>query len=205
MSEKIIGQKFDIWTKNLKPEDARIAIFEHIRDIPYYLVPQIENPYEWAVSVLEADKASCTPKHYLLAILFRRLGIHVKYATYPFKWEAQPIKYPADLKELSIGLPAVYHLACKAYISGKWILVDATWDSALKGRGFPVNEKWDGKSDTLNAALPSEEVLHEQVEDRIKYVAQKKSSWTEEEKTRYALFTKRFNQWLEDLRKTSLL
>jgi len=97
-------------------------------------------------------------------------------------------------------LPAVYHLACKAYISGRWVLVDATWDSGLKGRGFPVNEKWDGKSDTLNAARPTEEILHEKVEYRISYVADKKSSWTEEEKSRYALFTKKFNQWLEGLR-----
>lgn len=200
MSEKIIGQKFDAWTRGLNPEDARIAIFEHIRDIPYYLVPQIENPYEWAASILEASQGSCTPKHYLLAILFRRLGIHIKYATYPFKWEEQPINYPPDLKELAIGLPAVYHLACKAYISGRWVLVDATWDSALKGRGFPVNEVWDGKSDTLNAACPIEEILHERVEDRIKYAADKRNTWAEEEKSRYSFFAKQFNRWLEGLR-----
>jgi hypothetical protein len=32
--------------------------------------------------------------------------------------------------------------------------VDATWDRPLKRAGFPVNEHWDGRSDTKCAVKP---------------------------------------------------
>ena len=89
MAQKIIWEKFRKWTRNCDPQKARIAVFEQIRDIPYYLVEQVEDPYEWAASILEKNQGSCAPKHYLLGLLFPMLGLQVKYATYHFSWDKQ--------------------------------------------------------------------------------------------------------------------
>lgn len=187
--------------KGQDPQAARIAVFNQIRDIPYYLVPQIADPYEWAQSVLKENKGSCSPKHYLLGLLFSKLGIPIKYATYPFQWDKQAIKYPPGIMDLARGSPVGYHGACKAYLNDKWVLVDATWDIGLKKSGFPVNDRWDGISQTLNAVTPIEEIVHDDLQDRLNYVAQKKKLWTPEQKSTYAEFIEKFNLWLEELRK----
>ncbi|MCU0651950.1 MAG: hypothetical protein MUC39_03305 [Candidatus Omnitrophica bacterium] len=201
MAVEIILKNFDHWIKGLGPLGARKAVFNHIRDIPYYLVPQIEDPLVWAESILRTSKASCTPKHYLLGFLFTKLGIPIDYVTYPFKWSEQPINYPAKIKELAQGSPTGYHLSCKAQIKGRWVLVDATWDSGLKKSGFPVNDNWDGLSNTLNAVVPIEEVIHSTLEDRLSYVREKKKLIPEEQKAIYAEFITQFNLWLESLRR----
>lgn len=199
--ETNITEKFALWVKGLSAKEARISVFNHIRDIPYYLVPQIADPCAWAESILKLNKGSCSPKHYLLGIFFTRLGIPVKYVTYPFKWGKQPIQYPPELMELARGSPIGYHVACKARLNDKWVLVDATWDRALKKAGFSVNDPWDGLSDTLNAVVPFEEVIHESLEARLEFVTEKRLLYTEEEKLTYARFIEKFNLWLESVRK----
>jgi len=200
MDEPTIIERFEAWTKGLNPREARISIFTHIRDIPYYLVPQIDDPRRWAGSILKNNKGSCSPKHYLLGLLFEKLGIKISYVTYPFRWSGQGIKYPPELKKLAAGSPIGYHVACKAYLKNRWVLVDATWDTALKKRGFPINDGWDGVSDTLNAVIPLEELVHKTLDERLTYVAGKKALWTPEERASYAKFIEEFNRWAETLR-----
>lgn len=199
--KEIIERKFSEWKGTFGPKEARISVFTHIRDIPYYLVPQVADPFEWAASVLETGMASCSPKHYLLGTLFVRLGVQAKYVTYAFKWDKQALRYPPDLEKLAQGVPSGYHVACKAYIENKWVLVDATWDSALSGRqDFPVNTDWDGISDTRNAVIPFDAVVHDTLEQRLNFVKEKRGLYSEEEKRAYAQFIERFNLWLDDIR-----
>ncbi|MCK9604095.1 MAG: hypothetical protein M0R66_07045 [Candidatus Omnitrophica bacterium] len=202
MEEKIILEKFKQWAGNLSPEEARIAVFEHVRDIPYAIIPELRDPHRGPAGILEYNKGSCQPKHYLMGLLFTKLAIPIKYVTYPFKWgsEGRPVKYPDDLRSMFKGLPAAYHLALKAYIDGRWVLVDATYDPALKKADFPVNEKWDGKSDTLNAVTPQEEIIHNSVEERVSLETQRKSLQSDKEKAAYAEFVDRLNKWLVELR-----
>jgi len=201
MPEENILKAFNSWVDGLSPEKARISVFNHVRDIPYYLVPQIEDPLAWAESILHTSKASCSPKHYLLGFLFSRMGIPLDYATYPFKWGEQLIKYPEKIRKLAEASPIGYHVACKAKIEEKWVLIDATWDSALKKSGFPVNDNWDGISNTMNSVVPIEEVIHSSLQHRLDYVKEKKKLFSEEERATYAEFIKEFNLWLESLRR----
>jgi len=201
MSREIILDKFEEWSRAKGSKEARMEIFQQIRDIPYYLVPQIDDPYDWAASVLSNNRGSCSPKHYLLGLLFSRMGIAVKYVTYPFKWGAQPIKYPADLKELASASPIAYHVACKAYINDKWVLVDATYDLPLREAGFPVTSYWNGDNDTICAVLPLDEIIHDTLEARLDFVKSKKSLYSEQDKAVYAQFIEKFNVWLSSLRR----
>ena len=86
--------------------------------------------------------------------MYRRLGVDVVFATFPFLWNDPDVRYPPHLRTLATGLPVAYHLACRVRINNRWVLVDATWDRPLKRAGFPVNEHWDGRADTLCAVKP---------------------------------------------------
>lgn len=146
--DAIIDSQFTEWTKDKSPQEARIAIFEGIRDIPYAVVSELVHPVRYS-NILRINKGSCTPKHLLMCEMYRRLGLHVLYDVYPFKWDELEIDYPPWLSKLAKSVPATHHLACKVEIEGNLVLVDATVDPGLEKLGIPVNRKWDGRSDTL--------------------------------------------------------
>ncbi len=196
MAIDTISEKFNLWTKGLGELESRIAVFNHIRDIPYALVPEIPDLKEWACSILDNDKGSCSPKHILLGLMFEKLGIKVKYGVYPFSWDDPGVKYPQELRKLSKIIPQGYHCAVKALIDGRWVLVDATWDLFVGKLGFPVNLDWDGLSGTLNAVNALDEILFDTAFERMEYVRQKKSAFSEKQKADYAEFIGKFNAWL---------
>lgn len=198
--EAIITKKFDEWTADKDPRTARISVFEHIRDIPYAIIPELRDPVAGPPGMLKMNKGACGPKHYLLALMFGKLNIPVKYATYLFYWDDPSVKYPPDIRELARKMPLTGHLACKAFINGKWVLVDATWDKPVKAAGFPVNEVWDGVSGTRNAVTAIKETVHDSLDHRIKYDAGIRGAFTDEEKAVYAKFIEKLNPWLAKIR-----
>jgi hypothetical protein len=151
---RLVNRKFAEWTEGLSPRESMIAIFERVRDIPYALIPGLNDPGSGPEELLETGQGSCTPKHYLLTAMYRRLNLPVVFATFPFMWNDPDIQYPPELRELAKKLPVAYHLACRVQIGCRWVLVDATWDRPLKKAGFPVNEHWDGYSDMKCAVKP---------------------------------------------------
>jgi hypothetical protein len=150
----LVDEKFREWTSDRDRTDALIAVFEHVRDIPYSLSVPMTDPDTAPEQILLLGKGYCGPKHYCLAEMYRRLGYEVVYATFPFLWNDPDLLYPAELRELATGLPVAHHLACRVRIDNRWVLVDATWDQPLASGGFPVNEHWDGRADTACAVKP---------------------------------------------------
>lgn len=149
-----VDTAFQEWTAGLDPLKSRISIFEHIRNIPYALnVPPDPAP-TGPERLLAHGRGSCGPKHHLLAVLFGRLGLEVVFVTFPFLWNDPDLRYPPALRQLAAAVPVSRHLACRVLIDTRWVLVDATWDLPLKRAGFPVNEDWDGRSDTICAVKP---------------------------------------------------
>lgn len=157
----IVEEQFKQWVRGKSEVEARVTIFERIRDIPYAVIPEL-NDSERYPDILRVRKGSCLPKHLLLCNMYQRLGLTVLYAVYPFRWDELEIDYPPKLRRLAKAMPPSRHLACKVDIDGRLVLVDATLDPPLERLGLPVNKKWDGKSDTL---LPiksgdGEEIYH---------------------------------------------
>ena len=200
MKKDVISEKFDEWTENLGPKESRIEIFKRIRDIPFGLIPGLIDPEESPIGILTHNRGSCSPKHFLLGLMYQRLKIQIKYATYPFYWNDLNVEYPVMLKQLADEMPLEYHVACKAYINEKWILIDATWDQPLEKVGFPVNESWYGIGDTLNAVKPLDEIIHENVQDRIEYVRGETARHTDKENSLSNRFYGEFIKWLEEIR-----
>lgn len=157
----IVEEQFKQWVRGKSEVEARVTIFEKIRDIPYAVIPELNDTERYS-DILRVGKGSCMPKHLLLCNMYQRLGLTVLYAVYPFRWDELEIDYPPKLRRLAKAMPPGHHLACKVDIDGRLVLVDATLDPPLERLGLPVNKKWDGKSDTL---LPiksgdGEEIYH---------------------------------------------
>jgi len=201
LASDIVQRTFAEWTKGLSGRDARISIFNQIRDISYAVIPEINNPVDGPEGLLKRMKGSCSPKHFLLGRMFEMLRIPTQYVTYPFSWNVTSVAYPPELRKLAEDVPIGYHLACKARIENQWVVVDVTWDRPLARVGFPVNESWDGIGDTRLAVEPLDDLVHENAQERMRFVQARKSSWTTDDHARTDHFTSALNNWLEDVRR----
>lgn len=157
----IVEATFRKWTQGRSAREARIAVFNRIRDIPYAIIPELNDPGNYT-RILELNRGSCTPKHFLLCAMFQKLGLQILYVVYRYRWDEFEALYPPELQKLAREMPPGYHLACKVDIEGKLVLVDATLDPALAIVGLPVNKDWDGGSETLLPVNPlgEEELYH---------------------------------------------
>jgi len=191
-----VDEKFREWTQGKNAVQARVSIYQRIRDIPYAVIPEI-NDAERYVEILKLGKGSCTPKHFLLGNMFQRLGMLVLYVVYPYRWDDFGIYYPPPLRRLAEQLPTSYHLACKVDIDGELVLVDATLDSALMTQplerfGLPVSKEWDGVSNTLLPISPcGEEQLYHPSEAYLMQARYDEESLA---------FYRELNSWFEDIR-----
>ena len=189
---EIVEQRFREWTQGKNAAQAKISIYHKIRDIPYAIIPEL-NDAERYLEILKHGKGSCTPKHFLLCNMYQRLGMLVLYVVYPFRWDEAASDYPPRLRRLAEAMPTSYHLACRVDIGGKLVLVDATLDPALKSLGLPVNEEWDGVSDTLLPMNPcGEEQLYHPSEAYLMQARYDEKSLA---------FYNEFNRWLEEVRR----
>ncbi|MFH1382521.1 MAG: hypothetical protein ABIH70_06450 [Chloroflexota bacterium] len=180
--------KFKEWTEGKDPLQARISIYEHVRDIPYALVPELNDPEKY-VDILRVERGSCTPKHFLLGNMYLRLGLLVLYVVYPFRWSEFADNYPSRLRRLAEEAPPGHHLACKVEIEGRLVLVDATLDPVWARYGFLVNLEWDGYSNTvLPMELSGDEELYHPGEARLM-----KASYSE----KTLAFYRELNAWLD--------
>jgi hypothetical protein len=225
----LVQKKLQEWTCGLDPHESILAVFEHIRDIPYSLAVSMSDPKSAPEQILALGKGSCGPKHYLLAEMYQNLGFDVVFATFPFLWNDPNLRYPPELRMLATGMPVAHHLACRVRINDRWVLVDATWDRPLVQGGFPVNEHWDGYADTRCAVKPLRSAVrtafcrtatnepcrdsrekelksldgerdHGDVQDHAHYYREKTGMRTLEELRRIARFYPAFDAWLVNVR-----
>jgi hypothetical protein len=226
----IVNTTFAEWTDGLDTRESMISIFSHIRDIPYSLMAPGHDHITSAEQLLISGKGSCGPKHYLLAEMFRKLNLSIVFATIAFSWNDPDLHYPPRLREMAARLPIAHHLACRVQVGCRWILVDATWDCPLSKAGFPVNDHWDGYSETKCAVKPlnfplrgilytntpvepcrekdtavlshfDEEKVHWVAADREQYYREKVSVRTPEERNQIVKFYHDFDAWLVEVRK----
>ncbi len=192
MSE-ILDEKFAQWTEGKNTTQARLSIYEKVRDIPYAVVPEL-NDTERYVEILRYGKGSCMPKHLLLGHMYERLGLLIIYAVFPFRWDGAEIDYPPHIRRLAEELPLAYHLACRVDIGGELVLVDATVDSALERLGLPVNRTWDGVSNTLLPINPCGE-------EQLYHPSEAHFTQARDPDEKSMRFYNELNQWLEEVRR----
>lgn len=189
----LISQTFELWIGGKDPVEARISIFEGIRDIPYAVTLETQDPRRGPEEMLRLHGGSCQPKHYLLGEMFQRLGISIFYVVYRFRWDELEADYPPPLRELSRRMPISHHLACRARINDELVLVDATCDLPLERIGVPVNKHWDGFGNLFLPLHPldNEEIFH--ASERLPLAPPSFSDIETE-------FFMNLNEWLEEVR-----
>lgn len=177
------------WTWGLTPIEMRVSIFNHIRDIPYAIVPEWCSPdIDTVRMMITQNRGWCGPKHQLLLWMYQRLGLQIRLRSIPFRWQDQPVAYPDTIRRYVSYLPSSRHLCCEVFLAGTWRIVDATWDPPLKELGFPINDPWDGVAETTPAVI----AISKEMPSTVTVPAG--------QGYRYE-FISHFNQWLEEARR----
>ncbi len=206
MAGELTERCLEEWTDGLSTADAVLSVFSHVRDIPYTAIPGMSDPVAGPDLLLSIGRGSCTPKHTLLGQMLGMLGIPVRYASFRFCWHDAPIPFPIELRRQAGSLPIVYQMAIRAFLNGRWTLLDATWDSPLQEAGFPVNNRWDGISDCLLAIVPlvfedgSTEIIHDSMQERDMYYQVRATGYQVEEVVLLNLCYQDLNAWLDRIR-----
>ena len=125
----LVNSAFVAWTYGLDPLLARISIFEHIRDIPYSLAMPMTDPMTAPEQLLRTGRGYCGPKHFLLAEMYRNLGLDVRYVTVAFSWNDPDIHYPPGLGSWLPGSrqPITSPAASGSTIAGCWWMLRGTF------------------------------------------------------------------------------
>jgi hypothetical protein len=193
MENDIIRRAFEEWTRGCDPVRARIAVFEHVRDIPYSY-PASRDPAE----VLRTGRGTCSGKHYLLGEMFRQLGLSVRHMICTHRFNESPLVFPAPMQQVLQKNEIVdLHDYLEVQIDGDWVEVDATWECGLREFGFPVNEDWDGQQPMLLSVVPEEVSIAERDPERLK--EELLSKLTPRQRTLRKQFLEALSGWVQEL------
>lgn len=94
---------------------------------------------------LEQQKASCSSKHLILYNLISELGLPVR-----IHFGLVRLKNFVELYDIDILVDddcLDYHNFLSVYLSGRWVVIDATFGVHEAVYNLPNNLDWDGKSD----------------------------------------------------------
>ena len=188
---------FTEWTKGCDPVAARIALFEHVRDIPFRY-PSSRDP----VVVLKEGHGSALGKHHLLGELLRHLGLKVRHMLCTHRFNESPLPFPEEMQALLRKNEIVdVHDYLQICIDGDWIDIDATWPLRLRDFGLPATDEWDGKSPMVLSVVPDE---HEEIEgDPAKAKEERLSKLTPRQRMLRKQFLEALSQWVAELQAES--
>ncbi len=125
--------------------------FALVRDMPYRRASS-RRPE----AIVEEWQGTCSGKHYLLADIFREMGmdLRVMMATHRFTAEGTG-HFPAELRKL-VAEDAVPDVHTFLWVDTErgWTLVDATWPSSSGPLGMPVNQELKAGQNMVLACNP---------------------------------------------------
>lgn len=141
-----------------EPLTAAVA-YRLVRDMPY--VRASDSRPE---TVIREWRGTCSGKHYALKAVFEELGLPVSLmaVTHEFTPDNAPWLPPHLKTEVSYAPVPDVHNFLRVQVEppdGDWMTVDATWPSAARTLGLPVNIAFRPGQDQLIACEPIE-VFH---------------------------------------------
>jgi transglutaminase-like putative cysteine protease len=193
MTDDPIRAAYEEWTQGRDPVSARIALFEHVRDLPFrYPAPRDGR------EVLQQGAGSCSGKHNLLAALFRHAGLQVRHMLCTHRFNDSSMAFPEHMHgALQKNEILDVHDYLQVYVDGKWIDVDATWPLALRDFGVPATEDWDGKTSMVLSVVSDE---HEELDgDPAKAKEERLSKLTPRQRMLRKQFLETLSQWAGEL------
>ncbi len=137
--------------ESLTPE----LTFSLVRDLPYQRASSRKPE-----AVIQEWRGTCSGKHYLLADIFRELGLEsqVVMCTHYFTPDNTRL-FPQELRRLvTIDPVPDVHTYLRVNAGRGWTVVDATWPSKAEPLGMTVNHFFTPGSDMTLACEPIETV-----------------------------------------------
>ena len=127
--------------------------FALVRDMPYRRASSRKPE-----AIIEEWRGTCSGKHYLLADIFRELGLESQVIMCTHRFTAENTgHFPAELRELVAVSPVPdVHTYLLLKTSAGWMVVDATWPSSAGPLGMTVNPVFQPGSDMTIACEPIE-------------------------------------------------
>lgn len=125
------------------------GIFHAVRRLPY-----LSTGDRSLAAVLARRAGSCSGKHILLAALLNAIGVPARVELVEGDF-ATPLRQARDIPPAFVGaaergIPDIHNVV-RAELSGRSVVLDATWHDAVKPYGFRVNDGWAGNGDTAVA------------------------------------------------------
>ena len=121
--------------------------FALVRDMPYRRASSRKPE-----AIVEEWRGTCSGKHYLLADIFREMGMDLRVMMCTHRFTAESTgHFPAELRKLVANEPVPdVHTFLWVDTEQGWTLVDATWPSSAAPLGMPVNREFrSGENMTL--------------------------------------------------------
>ncbi len=133
--------------ESLTPELA----FALVRDMPYRRASSRKPE-----AIIEEWRGTCSGKHYLLADIFRELGLESQVIMCTHRFTVENTRhFPAELRKLVAVNPVPdVHTYLRAKTADAWTVVDATWPSSAGPLGMTVNHVFQPGSDMTIACDP---------------------------------------------------
>ncbi len=131
----------------LTPERA----FALVRDMPYRRASSRKPD-----AIVEEWRGTCSGKHYLLADIFRELGLESQVIMCTHRFTPDNTRhFPPELRDLVAVSPIPdVHTYLRVNTAEGWTVVDATWPSSAEPLGMTVNPVFQPGSDMTLACNP---------------------------------------------------
>ena len=125
--------------------------FALVRDMPYRRASS-RRPE----AIVEEWQGTCSGKHYLLADIFRELGLESRVIMCIHRFTAENTgHFPAELRELVDAGPVPdVHTYLRVNTAEGWTVVDATWPSSAGPLGMTVNREFRAGENMTLACEP---------------------------------------------------
>jgi len=177
---------------NLDPIGQRIAVFELVRRVPYRLTAWTGDPD----SLFNAEKGDCRHKAAAGRRLLNELGFQARQIVVVFDWANLPI--PPDILNLLPDTKS-FHDSVEVRVDGRWVVMDPTWDPALKAAGFPIMTSWGGVGPTLEVTAARNPIVRfENLPKNVDLYEYFQIGRPQRKRTQ--LFNRAFNAWLDRVR-----
>ncbi len=156
------------------------TVFRLVRDMPYQRASD-RRPE----TIIQEWRGTCSGKHYLLAALFRELGLNARVMAGVLRYRPDPKSTHPDL--LALLQPAGgefvdVHNWVEIDLPSGSMVVDATWPANLKAHGFPVNDTFElGESQQLVYPVQQVYAIPEEVDPQSFKEALLQKHFTREE------------------------
>ena len=140
--------------RGLLAEDQRLTAeqaFALVRDMPYRRASS-RRPE----AIVEEWQGTCSGKHYLLADIFRELGLETQVVMVTHRFTRENTgHFPPELRALVAESPVPdVHTYLRLGTPEGTVVVDATWPSSAAPLGMPVNREFVAGTDMTIACDP---------------------------------------------------